>query len=232
MRMKRRIRLDDFPWGDWAGCARACGYIFDTFNRYSVPFILGVVPMLLDVAAVDFLRQRLPPHGVAVMHGFSHLYATHTPAQREETWPQGGEFAGMDVATVERNWRAADVILSQGCGALYDPTIFIAPFNTYTQAALDAFSRVGVRELHTCDKEWDAYGYAALDHHGITPVVSRWGKTYSCDLRGKSDMVTLEAHLADPSQITMHWVYDVRRPHWREEYERIANKVSSMEANA
>ncbi len=219
--MIRPIRIDDYPYGtpsyDIASCRETLGRVFDIFELYHVPYIIGVIPLLIDQTDINLLNSKLRV-GSAVMHGFDHLFpkwGDYRPITL--SWPLGGEFAGMTFEQIGGAFvRAQDMMIKID---RWDRTQFVAPFNTYTQDLLDYLLVAGVKKIHTCDKEYDAYGYTKLDHHGIEPVISRWQQEYDFAFR------LLDRSLSG-KQITLHWMYDVRHDkNWVANYQRLCAKL-------
>mgnify|MGYP000334771019 CR=1 FL=1 len=218
----RTIRLDDFPDGNpgydikrnRADVAAALAI----FEEFHVPYILGVTPLLLESSDIEFLNENVKT-GKAVMHGFSHLLDFKPWEKIVETWPKGGEFVGMSYEAIRAQHGHCHTILA-GVHR-YDRSIFIPPFNCMTQEAFRALSDCGVREVHTCDKEWDAYGYVQMNHYGIVPIVSKFQVTY--DYAHK-----VIDHLDDPSQITLHWIFDRGHPDWLGHYRRLCERLTTQ----
>jgi len=215
------VRIDDYPYGTPGykieGCRADLWTVFGIFESMGVPYIIGVIPMLIEGADIELLNSKLVI-GKAVMHGFDHLFARwHDYNPITLSWPIGGEFAGLDRFTIQERYSKCDAIM-RAVNA-YDPTQFVAPFNTYTQEALDVLSAKGVSKIHTCDKEYDKYKYNLFNYHGITPIISRWQKEYDFAFR------LLDRDLMG-RQITLHWMYDVRTdPQWVSSYQHLCTKL-------
>lgn len=215
------VRIDDYPYGtpryDVEKCRADLWTVFGIFESMGVPYIIGVIPMLIEKADIELFDSKLEI-GKAVMHGFDHLFSRwHDYNPITLSWPLGGEFAGLDRFTIQERYSKCDAIMR--AVKAYDPTQFIAPFNTYTQESLDVLNAGGVSKIHTCDKEYDAYGYTKLDHHGIEPVISRWQKEYDFAFR------LLDRPLSG-RQITLHWMCDVRHDkNWITNYQRLCAKI-------
>jgi len=206
------------------------------FNARRVRYILGVVPYEMTwLQAIALKAVMAGGSGSVVMHGFSHGYAS--PALRAQQvqsagWHAqyttmmagGGEFSGMSMERCDHDHLVSHKILQQSFGSLYDPAHFIAPFNCYTQALLDALDETEIKFLHTCDKEYNEYKYAGLNYRNIKPVVSRLyrGYDYAGNVAGKLPDV-----LKAGEQITLHWYYDCyKKSHWKDEYARLLDALA------
>lgn len=228
----RLIRLDDYPYGvktlqDREWVYPRIGGVCRILNRYEIPFILGCVPLYMTPHDAAVLKAILPPHGKAVMHGFSHGFDLPEIlwGNIEKTWPLGGEFMGMSEDMIERRYVLSDTILSSGLGDLYDETHFIAPFNVYTHNLVRVLGRHGVRYLHTADEEHSgASWFPTVEGGRIEAVVSEHNKTY--------DWVDhVVDHFDNPSQITLHWSFDCQAypDDWWQKYEHFARKLVEHE---
>jgi hypothetical protein len=211
------VRIDDYPHGnpgyDIRDCRDKVARALAIFEQYKVPYILGATPFLMDGSDIAFLNEHVKT-GKVVMHGFDHALHFKPWERITDIWPMGGEFRGMRTGEIGTHWTFGSRLLSQV--HQYDPTHFIPPFNCYTQEALDALSEKGVRYWHGCDKEFDAYGYGALNHHGMCLVTSRYHHGY--------DYARLvKTRLGDPhlGPITLHWVFDSQEPGWEMEYHQL-----------
>ena len=214
-RPTRLVRMDDYPYGrpgyDPEWCLRTVCSVLDILNRHGVSYLLGVIPECTTEGEAGALCGHLAPNGRVCMHGFNHGFNLPHWPHITKTWPEGGEFIGMDAEHFIARWVANSRRMQLMFGARYLSEHFIAPFNTYTQAVLDGLQSTQVMFLHTCDKEYNAYGYGALDHGHVTPVISQYHKTYDY-----ADKVL--AHLNNGSQLTLHWMFDVQNDNWATYY--------------
>lgn len=225
-----KVRIDDFPFiterYDTGEILDRIETVCAAFNSFRVPFILGVIPAYLSANMGEKLRRLLLPYGRAVLHGWDHALAKIPSGDLfEEFKRKGGEFAGQGYAEIEHNLgRGRDVLCDFVGREAVDLTEYIAPFNAYTQPLLDALNMYGVNRLHTCDLEFDAYGYKDLEYAHVTPVVAKLHHGY--------DFVSeVRKCLNDPQcchPVTLHWVYDIRRPHWVENYRSLAQEISEL----
>ncbi len=224
----RSVRIDDFPHGDKASY-EGCGHqycldriaeVTEIFEEEGVPYILGVTPLLLQDGDVEFLNKHIKEYGRVVMHGFDHGFSAITPWHHiVHTWPHGGEFMNLSVDSLTSLYAICDTRLAQI--ARYDPTQFIPPFNCYTQELLDVLSVNGVKVIHTCDKEYQQFSYDSFNYHGMEVRISEFTKTYD-------HVDKVMENLVNPSQITLHWIYDVNRPNWQEEYRELCRRIKSV----
>lgn len=216
----RTIRLDDFPDGnpgyDLEKNKSDVAAALAIFEEFRVPYMLGVTPLHLEPKDISFLNDHVKT-GTVVMHGFSHLLHFQPWERIVDTWPQGGEFMGMSYDAVRAQYDRCASILAPV--RRFDRSHFIPPFNCYTQESIRALSDVGVSFIHTCDKEWDAFGYVRYNHYGVIPIVSKFQVTY--DYAHK-----VVDHLHDPSQITLHWIFDRGVPDWLGHYRRLCEKIT------
>lgn len=219
----RTIRIDDYPSGNPGYDIRESRDVvrraLSIFEAHKVPYIFGVTPFPMNKEDVDFLNG-LVKVGEVVMHGFTHKLE-HTPwSTITDTWPKGGEFYGMREWEIEMAYDFGHRFLKQI--HRYNPEHFIAPFNTFTQAAINALAPKGIRYLHTCDKEWDAYGYSALDLKGVSPVIAKFQKNYDYAHRV---VERLKADPSDESQITLHWCFDKDHGGWEIAYHELCDFI-------
>jgi predicted deacetylase len=219
----RMIRMDDYPHGnpgyDIKESRHAVRRALTIFESNRIPYIFGVTPLHINSEDVDFLNS-LVRVGEVVMHGFSHRLEHKPWSTITDTWPKGGEFYGMQEWEIEMAYDLCHRRLKRV--DRYNPEHFIPPFNTYTQSALNVLSKKGVKYLHTCSKEWDAYDYAGFDHFGITPVVAPYQKTY--DYAHKV-MDHLRHYPQDESQIVLHWIFDKDHEGWESAYQDLCDFI-------
>jgi len=224
--MTRLIRVDDYPHGkpqfNRGHSEHVVGTVCRIFNEHKVNYILGVIPEILNDRDFDFLKRVIGPTGKAVMHGFNHGFTKGIRwSEITTTWPDGGEFAGMSKDMCHVSYTINHGKLQHFLGDLYDPSHFIAPFNCYTQELLDALQEHPVDFLHTCDKEYDDFGYAGLDHGKLTPVISQYHQTYDYANR-------VIDKLENRSQITLHWIFDSQHNGWEQCYDHLAGRVKRL----
>lgn len=222
MKPTRLVRIDDFPYGrpqyDPAWCLRMATKALGILNEYGVSYMLGVIPAPTTDEQAECLCGALSPNGRVCMHGFDHGFSLPYWPHMTKIWPRGGEFVDMSTAQILAKLEAGDRWLDKHFGTWYAPEHFIAPFNTYTQAAVDAMQEMRIVYLHTCDKEFKNYRYADMDYGGITPVISQYNKTYAF-----AD--TVIRHLDNGSQLTLHWMFDVQRKEWEYNYHALGRAL-------
>lgn len=222
--MKRLIRIDDFPHGCrdlvktkprdvwYAILAKALAI----FEKADQPYILGCSPYLMDGWDIDWLNNHVKK-GWVVMHGFNHNWSFPGPWNTvRETWEQGGEFKDIPKHLLPTLYHGGDIILS-ACFR-YDPSHFIPPFNAYTQDLLDMLQDTPVRKLHACD----CLPLPPMNFGKIELVVSEWQKTYA-------NVNVVLRHLDNPSQITLHWIYDQMKDGWEKRYEQLCLALAKEE---
>ena len=219
------LRLDDFPNGDLALHNEWCKYIrkphfkllkpiLDIINESKVEYILGVSPELCDLDDVKFLNDNLVS-GKAVIHGFNHGW-NYEWSKITDIWLKGGEFSLLSKQEISDKYKRALDFFSLIKQVNLEE--FIPPFNCYNQDILDVLSKNKVKVIHGCSKEHENYNLAALNHHGIEQRISEWQKTY-CDV----DKVVNYASY--PSQITLHWIYDVNRRDYLNNYRTLCSLI-------
>lgn len=221
--LTRYIRIDDFPNGDfalhqeWLKTEKKPHFsrlkpILNILNSANTPYILGVSPFLCDSDDISFLNDNLHS-GFAVMHGFNHGWDYPDWGRITDSWPTGGEFSGQEKESLKEQFYCGLEILSKI--KRLDYYHFIPPFNCYNQELLDALSETPVEHIHGCSKETLSYGLDKLNHHNIQQITSVWQKTYS-------DIDIVLNYLSHPSQITLHWIYDISRRNYLENYKILA----------
>ena len=216
MEPTRLIRIDDYPYGkpqyDRDFCRKTIVRVCELLNAFGVKYMIGVIPFETLEEDAKVIRAHLSPFGSVCMHGFDHGFSMKDMwANITQTWPHGGEFINYSVSDFSAKYKNANLRMIELFGGVYDERHFIAPFNTYTQAVLDALQPTPVTKMHTCDKEYFAYKYSELDHGNITPVISQFQKTYDY-----ADKVI--HNLDNNSQITLHWMFDSMRKGWEQHY--------------
>ena len=219
----RTIRIDDYPSGNPGYNIKECRAIvrraLTIFESNRAPYIFGVTPFHMNQEDIDFLNS-LVRFGEVVMHGFTHKLE-HTPwSTITDTWPKGGEFAGMQEWEIEMAYDFGHRFLKQV--DRYNPEHFIAPFNCVTQGALNVLAKKGVKRLHGCDKEFNAYGYKAMDYKGMTPVIAKFQTNYDYCHRV---VERLKADPSDESQITLHWCFDKDHGGWEAAYQDLCDFI-------
>lgn len=189
------------------------------FEEYEVPYILGCSPLLFRNGDIEFLNSVIN-FGEVCMHGFSHGWEFEPWGSIATTWPKGGEFMNMSKSEIERKYQVSNSILSNV--KRYTKEHFIPPFNCYTQELVDVLAEKGVKYIHTCDKEYFEYHQTRFDYKGVKVVISEWQKTYA-----NADVVL--KNINNPSQITLHWCYDMMRSSWRQDYVELCERVNKVE---
>lgn len=221
----RVVRIDDYPSGNpgynLQESRAVVSKVVSIFEEYKVPYLLGVTPMLMDGDDIAFLNSIIKTGRIA-MHGFCHAFNFKPWDRIVETWPEGGEFRGMTEEDILPIWRWCDGLLSRVQG--YDRTEFIPPFNCITQAGINALAFSGVKRIHTCSKEWDAYNYSALDWKGMEPVVSSYQTLYH---DADKVLAYMQAHPEDKGQVTLHWMFDKNRPEWTADYRDLCHWIAN-----
>lgn len=218
----RTIRLDDYPHGNPGYDIEACRHVVrkavGIFEEHRVPYLLGASPLLMDGEDIKFLNEVVKT-GYVVMHGFSHFFEFQAWDRIVETWPQGGEFMGMNAEDISRAYDWGHKLLT--LVNRYNPEHFIPPFNCHTQTALDVLASKGIKYWHGCDKEWNAYGYAGMNYHGMETVIAEYHKGY--DYAHK----VLEHAQAgeDLGQIALHWIFDKDHHGWERAYHGLCEWV-------
>lgn len=219
----RTVRIDDWPDGmpgyNRAENRQTLRRALTIFESNRVPYILGVTPFHMNREDADFLNS-IVRFGQVVMHGFTHKLEHRPWSTITDTWPHGGEFMGMRDWEIRASYDLGHKLLKQV--SRYNPEHFIAPFNCWTQTALDILSEKGIKVLHGCSKEWDAYGYVAMNYHGMKTVIPRYQTTY----HDAHEVVRyLRANPEDNGQITIHWIFDRNRPGWESDYQDLCDLI-------
>jgi len=223
--VKHLIRMDDFPHGDrnlyqkQKECyANEVCDIIEMFERHRVDYIWGVSPLLCNENHFHVLSDI--HHGRIVMHGFSHGFANvKNWSNVTDCWRDGGEFSFFSEAEILERYEQCHRLLSRF--STYDPRHFIPPFNCYNQKLINVLDTKGVQWIHTCDQEWKRFNLDKIDHKNIIPIQSELYNSYDFVGGVLSRLDSIE------SQITLHWIYDVQRVAWKQEYEELARRVAS-----
>jgi hypothetical protein len=220
--MARLIRIDDFPHGDLAmfhsgdiNFYREKVYAaLNIFENNDVPYILGASPLLFRHGDIEFLNSVVK-NGKVVLHGFTHGW--ELPWDRITTfWKDGGEFANLSLTEIKDRYEKSISIMKQIKS--FSEEDFIAPFNCYTQTLLDFLKDTPVRRIHTSDEFWEIYGLNKMNYYCIEPIVSKFKVTYD-------DADKVIHNLKDPSQLTLHWCYDAKRPSWLMDYHKLCEEI-------
>ena len=224
--MKNRlvIRCDDYPYGDprhlsiltGAGLSEkeannvlrsVCWEIMKIFENASINYVWGCSPCLFINDDIQILNS-IVKKGRLIMHGFDHgvsIIPIEEWGKINETKHLGGEFKEYKSKNaLENDYKIAVEIMSQLKN--YDPTIFIPPFNSYTQLFLDVISNIGViKELMICQTEYDDFLHK-FQHWDIKLSTSKEGKSYDSIaniLKNWDDII-----LGNPDHICLHPIYD------------------------
>lgn len=223
----RTIRIDDYPDGmpgfNRAENQKIVRRALGIFESNRIPYYFGVTPFYITQDDADFLNS-IVKFGQVVMHGFTHKLDHKPWSTITDTWPKGGEFAGMREWEIEASYDLGRRILRKV--NKFTPDHFIAPFNCWTQEAVNALARRGVKTLHGCSKEWDAYGYAAMNYHGMQTIIAPYQTTY----HDSHEVVRhLRENPEDESQIVLHWIFDKNRLGWEGEYQDLCDFIREEE---
>lgn len=211
------IRLDDFPNGHRGRepDRDVLAFILKTFNAARVRYILGVSPLLLQPGDVEWLNAHIGDTGAAVMHGWDHAFSWPGDWKNiAQCWREGGEFGGAGKEALLARWGQCHKLL---CAVKsYDPKHFIAPFNVYTQALLDALQSTPVEQVHGMNTINDLCGLCRLFPGKLRIVLATDGVTYG------RIWEAVNAYQPVSPPITLHWIYDSGQPNWQEGYRKLA----------
>eukprot|EP01047_Picozoa_sp_COSAG01_P016888 COSAG01_NODE_879_length_12944_cov_9.811021_3_plen_592_part_00 len=235
---RRTVRMDDYPFPSDMPIAeqqQKLKGVLDVFERYRVPYILGVSPLQLllkgDMAQHIYFLNSVVKHGFLCMHGFDHRTTKDTDSVDTNQWERGGEFAQYTPAELEALWTQGHNILLKL--NRYTTDHFIPPFNAITQAMVNVLLRHDVKFIHSFDVALKRRGADAVAHPDLGGnfggwiedyavadravfVVSEWQKTYA----DAKDINTMRR-----SQITLHWIYDVKQGGIGQTYADLAVKL-------
>jgi hypothetical protein len=184
-----------------------------------------VSPDLCDSSDISFLNDNLGDHGEAVLHGFTHAWDHPDWSRIVSTWERGGEFANKNKSEIQAAYnRTQDFI---GKVNRWNKKHLIPPFNAFNKHVVEFCAANDISEIHTCSKEYVDFnqaeyfkGYEDRCH----PVISEWQTTY-CD----SNVVLYHWHKFNSEnrpQITLHWIYDMRRLSYLTEYAVIGKMIA------
>jgi hypothetical protein len=227
--MERLIRIDDFPAGDKNLFNRKDSLgskdnyritvqkVLSIFNEYSIPYILGVSPLLISDEDIVFLNDNVKS-GNCVMHGFNHGWDFDDWKNVTSIWKDGGEFKDKTENQLQLLYDESIEIMYRLSS--FNQYHFIPPFNCITQNLINVLEKNKVTFLHLCDKEYIDFGYNKLNFHSIKPVISEFKKTY--DFAN-----SVIKHLYNESQITLHWCYDCQKKNWENDYITLAQMIKN-----
>tara|TARA_R100000152_G_C6775767_1_gene204393 strand:+ start:210 stop:1526 length:1317 start_codon:yes stop_codon:yes gene_type:complete len=178
------IRIDDYPNGVrsnsyWSGSS--CGFnndwqehtfqlnlVLKEFEQRELPYILGVVPALLEERDIDYLKSL--NYCEVALHGFDHgnvMFKQIAPLDGIGKLRHGG-WTGTDNEFHSRYRKQKDQLVAEFVKGLdilkdFDVKHFIPPFNHMTQDAIDAVKDCGLTDI------WQAgrYNYHDLIVHEI-----------------------------------------------------------------
>lgn len=223
---KLLIRCDDYPYGDprHIDLIKECGNdvqatnpenvlrtmcweTMKVFEEYDVNYAWGVSPCLFLPGDIEMLNS-IVKKGRLVMHGFDHgvsLISKQMWAKIHMIYHLGGEYMIYDSAEqITSDYMIAHEIMSEL--NRYDRSLYIPPFNAYTQKFLDSMSNIGnVKKLLICDTEYKLF-LNKLYHYDIELSISEEGKSYTNvkDLVDNWDQIISEK----PDHICLHPIYD------------------------
>lgn len=133
-------RLDDFtpgtPFEKWN--ERLVIKMLSPFEAKGIPYYLGVSAGLLTSASCDVLKCLR--FAQITYHGYDHGFSKWRPADES-----GGEFSGMSVDEIRAQIQIAKRVLERM--DLYFVPVCIPPFNSFTQATLDALIAEGFEKI-------------------------------------------------------------------------------------
>ena len=220
--MTRIIRIDDFPHGDkkifnHRFYKKQTKKILSIFEEFKVPYILGASPLIMKDDDVDFLNSVVK-HGYVCMHGFTHGWDLSPWESITQTWKYGGEFFNMNENEINKKYDQCNNILKNIKKYTYEH--FIPPFNSFNQELLNVLATKSIKYIHTCSKEYNEFNQHNLDYHQIEPIISIWQKTYA-------DIDVVLKNINNKSQITLHWVYDIRKANCIKYYVELCKKLTS-----
>ena len=173
------IRIDDYPNGVrpndyWSGSS--CGFndewqehtfqlnlVLREFEQRELPYILGVVPALLEDRDIEYLKSL--QYCEVALHGYDHgsvIFKQVAPLDGLGVLRHGG-WTGVDNEFDSRYRKSKDQIVAEFSMGLhmlkdFDVKHFIPPFNHMTQDAVDAVKDCGLTDI------WQAGGY---DYHDL-----------------------------------------------------------------
>lgn len=183
------VRVDDYPTGDkqgviWPGYNKLFDAFDDVMAMRDVCYMLGVVPSFYE-RDWDWFCDHIE---IAV-HGYDHTSAVLDPPYNE--------FAGCAIEGACSRLKRGFVKLSE-----FNPHVFIAPFNGYTNETLRALEQVGCKCVCT-GPETDMN----LDFGGLTVVPS--------DFYGRSEELVeqIRTQGLEDSRVqcvTLHWTWEIK----------------------
>ncbi len=214
------IRIDDYPNGVrsndyWSGSS--CGFnddwqehtfqlnlVLREFEQRQLPYILGVVPALLEERDIEYLKSL--QYCEVALHGYDHgcvMFKQVRPSQGAGRSIYGG-WTGVDNEFHPRFGKSKEQItreFSKGLDMLkdFDVNHFIPPFNHMTQDAVDAVKDCGLTDI------WQAAG--GYDYHDL--------KVHDPGHYGRSHEMPVDINL--DRNITFHLTWEL------EEFKRNMN---------
>jgi len=177
------IRIDDYPNGVrpnsyWSG--KNCGFndeweehnfqiglVLREFEDRGVPYIMGVVPSLIEERDIEYLKNL--KYCTVALHGYDHanvIFRQIVPKTEQEILLHGG-WVGVDNEFHPRFRKSKQTIVKEfekGLELLshFKVKHFIAPFNHMTQEAVDAVIEVGMTDIWWCGN-WNYKNLNVLD---------------------------------------------------------------------
>jgi hypothetical protein len=198
------IRIDDYPFclpnQDPDQAEVWLREMFEVLSRWPAHYYFGAIPYHCDTRWIALADECMRDNGHLVMHGFTHR---HDYDGFDRDLQPGGEFEGMTMTEARLRYLASFDVLKTS--ARFDRDHFIAPFNRYNENLLAA---IDTKYIHTCDKEYNALGYAALNHYGAKPIIGNLYKDYGFASRVLKYINT--PGTVRPEWVTLHWYYEFR----------------------
>jgi hypothetical protein len=239
----RTVRMDDYPYPSTTSIEKQqdkLKLVLDIFEKYNVPYILGVSPLQLLLKGeisqhIEFLNSVVKK-GYVCMHGFDHRTTKGTDTADVNKWKYGGEFAQYGPSELENLWKQGhDILLNVN---RYTIQHFIPPFNAITQNMVNVLMNHGVKFIHSFDVALKHRGVDAGDYpydnggnwggwiedykvdKDVIFVVAKWRKTYTDIHKIKPEK--------ESSQIVLHWYYDTQKKDVVQNYEKLALAIQSV----
>jgi hypothetical protein len=219
------IRIDDYPHGDKnmyaadrSGCENQLVKIIEVLEAYEIDYILGASPLLLEENHFRILNKI--KSGRVAMHGFDHAFSKVEAWENVvDCWPNGGEFGFYTESQLNEIYNDCNDTLKDKLSC-YDEEHFMPPFNCVNQDMINVLKASKVKYVHTCDKEYISYKQESLNRGSLEFIISKFQIGYH-DI----DKVVYNFDKID-SQITLHWIYDIQRHNYLENYKKLCEKLT------
>lgn len=194
------VRVDDYPTGNVEG--RVWPQLEEFYSVFdglmeSVPYLLGVVPAF--VGGYEYQLHHVNRYTYENFRGHKVEFAVHGYDHSSATVNQPyNEFTGLNEdGAYDRLKKGFDILQP------FNPRVFIAPFNRYTNATLRALERLRCKYVTTGPETAEQ----DLDFGNLTAIPS--------DFYGKSEQILEQIRQKGLAEnrvqcIALHWTWEIQ----------------------